>query len=77
MIIDLIVNITLDYLEKAVHYLSNITADIQGGDLWKTSSENFKQNPWKVPKKLFIFGKVAGGKNEFIHAYFSRFFIKV
>ena len=37
----------------------------------------FKQNYEKVPKKMFIFSKVAGSKNEFIRTYFSRFLLKV
>ena len=36
-----------------------------------------KQNPRKIPKKKFIFSKVAGSKNEFIHMYFQSFLLKV
>ena len=41
------------------------------------SSGTFKQNPWKIPKKKFIFNKVADSKNEFIHTNFLRFLLKV
>ena len=44
--------------------------------MWKKSSKNFKQNPWKKPKKKFIFIKVAGIKNEFIRKYFLKVFSK-
>ena len=40
----------------------------------KKSSETFKQNPWKIPKKKLIFSKVAGSKNEFKDAYFLQGF---
>ena len=75
--IDLIVNIILDYLKKTVHNLFTITANIKEGVLWKKSSETFKQSPWKIPKKKFRFSKVAGSKNEFIHICFSRILLKV
>ena len=38
---DLIVNIILDYLKKTVHNLFTVTKNIQGGVLWKKSSETF------------------------------------
>ena len=41
------------------------------------SSETVEQNPWKIPKKKFIFSKVTASKNEFIHTCFSRFSLKV
>ena len=41
------------------------------------SSETVEQNPWKIPKKKFIFSKVKASKNEFIHTCFSRFSLKV
>ena len=54
-IIDLIVNINLDYLKKTVHNL--FTTNIQGDVLKNKSSGTFKQNPWKIPKSNF-FSKV-------------------
>ena len=45
LIIDLIVNIILDYLKNTVHNLFTITTNIEGGVLLKKSSETFKQNP--------------------------------
>ena len=33
---------------------------------------NFKQNPWKIPKKSFIFSKIEGPKNEFISEVFVK-----
>ena len=53
-IIDLIGNIILDYLKKTVHNILTITTDIQGGGLWKKSSQVFKENSWNIPKKKFI-----------------------
>ena len=51
-----------------MHNLFTITTNIQVVVLWKkVFSETFEQNPWKMPKKKFIFSKVAGSKNEFIH----------
>ena len=44
--------------------------------MWKKSSKTFKQNPWKKPKKKFIFIKVAGTKSEFIRRYFLKVFAK-
>ena len=58
-------------------YLSLTTRNIQGGVLWKKSSETFEQNPWKITKKKSIFSKIAGFKNEFMYMYFSRFFAKI
>ena len=45
LIIDLIVNIILDYLKNTVHNIFTVTANIEGGVLLKKSSETFKQNP--------------------------------
>ena len=45
IIIDLIVNIILNYLKNTVQNLFTITANIQGGVLSKKSSETVKQNP--------------------------------
>ena len=45
LIIDLIVNISLDYLKNTMHNLFTITANIEGGALLRKSSETFKQNP--------------------------------
>ena len=43
LIIDLIVNITLDYLKKTMHNnLFTITTNIQGDVLWKKSCETIK-----------------------------------
>ena len=50
-------------------FATNIQEDI----LWKQSSETFKQNPRKIPTKKFIFSKVEGSKNDFIHAFFNVF----
>ena len=54
-----------------------IASNIEGGVLWKKFSETFKQNPWEIYEKKFSFSKVAGAKNEFMHAYFSRFLLKI
>ena len=59
-----------------MHNLFTVTTNIQVGVLWKKSCETFKQNPWKISPKKFIFSKVAGSKNEFICTYFSRFLSK-
>ena len=45
LIIDLIVNISLDYLKNTMYNLFTITANIEGGALLRESSETFKQNP--------------------------------
>ena len=45
LMIDLIVNIILDYLKKTVRNLFTITTNIQGSVLKKKSSGTFKQNP--------------------------------
>ena len=45
LIIDLIVNIILDYLKNTVQNLFIITANIEGDVLSKKSSETFKENP--------------------------------
>ena len=42
LIIDLIVNIILDYLKNNVHNLFTITGNIEGGILSKMSLETFK-----------------------------------
>ena len=56
-----------------MHNPLTITRNIQGGGvLWKKTSETCKQNPTKISKKKFIFSKVTGSKNEFIHMYFPR-----
>ena len=52
LIIDVIVSINLDFLKKTVHNL--FTTNIQVGVLWNKSSETFKQNPWKIPKIIFL-----------------------
>ena len=54
--IDLIVRIILDYLKKNVHNL--FTANMQGGVLWNKASETFKQNPWKIPKRVTFLVKL-------------------
>ena len=59
-----------------MHNLFTITTNIEGGVLLKKSSETFKQNPWKIPKKNFFFSKVARSKNEFIHMCFQGFCYK-
>ena len=41
------------------------------------SSGTFKQNPWKIHKKKFVFNKVADSKNELIHTNFLKFLLKV
>ena len=60
-----------------MHNLFTITANIEGSVLSKKSSETFKQNPWKIPKKKFFFSKVERSKNEFIHMCFQGFYYKV
>ena len=59
-----------------MHNLFTITANIEGGVLSKKSSETFKQNLGKIPKKKFFFSEVARSKNEFIHMCFQDFCYK-
>ena len=54
-----------------MHNICTITANIEGGVVSKKSSETFKQNPWKIAKKKFIFSEVAGSENELIHVFFK------
>ena len=75
LIIDIIVNIILDYLKNTMHNLFTNAANKEGGVLSKKSSETFKQRPRKMPKKKFIFSKVACSKSEFINMCFSRFLL--
>ena len=58
-------------------YSYTITKNKQRVLLWKKPPETFKQKSLKLPKKKFIFSKVAGFKNEFIYTYFSKFMLKV
>ena len=67
----------MDFIKNTVRNLFTTTTNIRGGILWKKSSETFKQNPLKIPKKKVIFSKATGSNNKFIHAYFSRFLLKV
>ena len=60
-----------------MYNLFTITTDVPEVILLKKSTETFKENPCEIPKKKFIFSRVAGSKNEFIHTDFSRFFLKV
>ena len=41
------------------------------------SPPKIEQNSKKMPKKKFIFSKVAGSKSEFIQMCFSRLLLKV
>ena len=60
-----------------VYNLFIITTNMQRGVLWKKSSKTFKQSPWKIPTKKFIFSKGAGSKNEFIHSYYWMLLLKL
>ena len=59
-----------------MYNLFTITTNIPEVILLKKSTETFKENPCEIPKKKFIFSRVAGSKNEFIHTHFPRSFIK-
>ena len=57
----------LDYFKD--HAQSTASKNINEEFFWKKTSESLKQNPWKIPKKKFIFSKVAGSKNELIQTH--------
>ena len=75
MIIDLIVNIILDYLKKTFHNVFTIAKNIQGVVLFCKRSPLKLLNKIleKIPQGNFIFSKVTGPKNEFIHIFFNAF----
>ena len=57
-----------------MHNLFTITTNIQGGVLWKKSSETLNKI---LEKHLRFFSKIAGSKNELSHTYFSSILLKV
>ena len=60
LIIDLIVNLNLDYLKKTVHNL--FTTNTQGGVLQNKFSETFKQNSSKIPNSNFLVKSIVLNK---------------
>ena len=55
---------------------TRIVRKIRFRSSFKKTVRNLFTNPWKIAKKKFIFGKVAGSKNEFFHKYFLKILLK-